>query len=314
MKFSIAHITNRKIACHDWFCDGLVKQVGSGEWPEIIFIDSVLWQDPIGRKKELLDTVAGRFKYRHEPPKPTVWQGPTRLTTQDYFAASNARNTGICLASTPYIMFVDDLSVLGPQWLSNVRHAAEGKYCVAGSYRKSFDMVVEGGELKSHRPNIQEGTGRDLGLDSRCGVGRDTGIVKVDGGLLYGCSCGFSIDTLLQVNGFDEIHDSSGAEDYSLGITLQKWGHQLWFNRNVFSCESEELHGQHPVMKRIIKPGNPDASHVILNRLKADPRPRTYGNFFELRDLRNSVLAGNPFPVPTKPSHHWFDNADLRTM
>jgi len=296
----------------EWFADGLCR-LCSGDFPEVVFVDAVLWDRPDERRHEIASIVDGRFPYKHVAPKPTVWCGPGRKTKTDYFAASNARNTGICYASQPYIFYMDDLSVMSDDWIKEASHASSNGYIVAGSYKKVLDMVVENGQLKSFTVHRNE-HGKDIGLDSRWSFGSSNGIIRMDGGMLYGCSCGFPIEDLLQVNGWDEIHDSSGAEDYSLGISLQKHGKQLWFNRNLHTTEDDLAHGQGPVLKRIIKPGNPDASHVILNRLRADPKPRTYGNFFELRTMRDGILNGGSFSPATMPTHHWFDGQEISSM
>lgn len=307
MSYTLCHITSRKVSKQDWFCDSLCRQVGSGEFPHVVFVDALLWGDNGSRRQEVRDAVNGRFVYDHVPPKPSVWLGPTRLTTQDYFAASNARNTGICYARGDYIMFIDDLSVMMPGFIDNVRHAAHHQYVVGGAYKKVFELVVEDGVAVSYREHAG-------GIDSRWGQGRDTGVVPIQGGQLYGCSCGFPMEALFKINGYDELCDSMGSEDYLAGIMLEKAGYKISYNRNIFTLESEELHGQLPVMKRVIKPGNPDQSWVLLNRVRADPKPRAYGNNFEIKELRSHILSGGAFPVPAEPKLHWFDQEPLSRM
>jgi len=306
--WTICFVTNRQICGMDWFADALCRQCPDGNFPQVIIVDSVSWRlDPEMRKIEWANAVKGRFEYTLTTPKPTVWQGPHRLTTQDYFAPSNARNTGILLCKTSYLYFIDDVSVMLPGFLDNVRHAAQHGYIMGGSYKKVFELKVRNGLIESCREHAG-------GVDSRWSRGSDSGIVPLNGGSLFGCSCGFPIEALLQVGGYDEMCDSQGAEDYSLGIALEKHGYKLFYNRNACTYESEELHGQLPVMKRIIKPGNPDASHVHLNRLLADPRPVANTKYFNIRELRQKILAGEPFPIPTEPSRHWFDSEPLALM
>lgn len=307
MSFSLCYLTNRKTPRFDWFCDGIVRQCGSAVDFEVIVVDSVLWDDAAGRRQELADIVKGRFAYKHVPPKPSVFQGPHRLTKSDFFAASNARNTGICHSSKDYIYFIDDLSIMLGDFLSNVRHAAQGKYVVGGAYKKVLELVVENGDAKSWREFPQ-------GLDSRLGRGSKEGIRPINGGALYGCSMGLPMGAMLQINGFDEIYDSQGGEDYSVGIALEKWGHKIWYNLNLMTLEDELAHGQGPIFKRIIKPGNPDSSWVVLNRLNGASRPRAFGNTFELAELRRDTLAGKPLPIPKEPKTHWFDGQPLSEM
>ena len=305
MNFSICYITNRHQPQFQWFVDSLCRQVGSDTFPEIIFIDSVLWEKGGERRTELAAIVAGRFPYRHEAPKPCVWCGPTRLTQRNYFAAANTRNTGACYASRDYIFFVDDLSVLMGDWLKEARHAAQHRYVVGGAYKKAFEMVVEGGELKSARFTAG-------GTDSRWGIGSVGGIVPIGGGQLYGCSFGIPMHRFLEVNGQDEACDSMGGEDYYLGLSLEKLGVPIFYNINLYSVESEEGHGQGPVFLRLDKGlGQSSLDHLAKKRQHG---PRAMGNNFNLAEIRRNVLNGGGFPVPVEPSLHWWDNQPLSEL
>jgi len=327
MNFSIVHLTNRQDACHQWFADALCRQC-KGDFPEVIFVDAVLWHDGY-RRKEVADAVAGRFPYKHVNVKPNVWQGPTRLTKVDFFAASNARNTGVCYASQPYIFFQDDLSVMLPGWIDNARHAAQGGYVALGSYRKVRNLVVEDGEVKSWEP-LLNAEGKDTGLDCRWGFGSDAGIVKAAPNHLYGCSFGLPTERMLQVNGQDEIFDGMGYEDVSLSLALTNVGCEIFYNRNMATWESDEKHFQGTPLRRDDPGKSPmDASHSLYYGTKQYPAPsgfqfggvtnnpsytRAIGNRFDLRSLRNRILAGGTFPVPSEPKHRWYDNVPLEQL
>lgn len=337
MTFSLVYLTNRENPCFAWFVDSLCRQVEDGNFPQVVFIDAMLWHRE-DRRRELADVVAGRFPYRHEPPKPCVWQGPHRLTTQDCFAAASARNTGICLASKPYIIFCDDLSVLAPGWLREARHAAQEGYVVMGAYRKVTKLVVDAGRIVSWSPHMvkdPDGKEHDAGLDCRWSQGSDNGLVPTQPSNLYGCSFGAPIEALLDVNGQDEIFDGMGYEDCALGYTLLRtrqksfFGHptNLFYNRNMLTYESEEMHHQGQPMKggRVDK-DNGRAS-VVLYRGGVAPSGfksiglqndagyvRSIGTRQNLRELRRQVLAGATFPVPTEPATHWYDNQPLKEI
>jgi hypothetical protein len=312
MNLSIVYLTSRKQSCVQWFVDSLHRQTPhvADINIQLVFVDTRIWYDGEPRRKEFANAVAGRFDFTHTPPKDTVWQGPRRLTTQDYFCASSARNTGCMYAKHEYLLFVDDLSVLMPGWLENALHAAENGYVVCGAYKKVKKLVVEDGIATSY----EEFAG---GIDSRWSMGSPSGIVKWTGSALYGCSFGCPTDGFLRVNGFDEMLDGQSGEDYDFGIRIERAGYSVFYNRNMLTLESEELHGQLPVMKRVIKhkEGSPDASVICLNRvLNETQRIRTMQEYYDLATERQLVLAGSEPTFINAPQHHWFDGMPLSEM
>jgi len=287
-----------------------------------------MWERPDERRALFAEAVKGRFEYTLTPPRPNIWQGPTRLTKQDYFAAANARNTGLCYARGDYIFFVDDLSVLGSFWLDNAMHAAHSGYICLGAYRKVKNLVVEDGEIKSFDP-MMEG-GKDIGMDCRWSQGSDGGIVKTIPSNLYGCSFGAPVDAMLKINGQDEIFDGMGYEDVSSGYALHNNGYKLFYNRNVLTLEDGPAHFQgKPLLRE--DPGNSpmDASHTLYFGSAAFPAPsqfqftgvltnnsykRSIGTKQDLRKLREHILSGGQFPVPTQPSNHFWTGVPLADL
>lgn len=324
MSLTIVHLTNRKQACHQWFADSLCRQAEGKIDFDVVFVDSIIWSEGQVRRDEVSAVVAGRFPFRHSPPKPTVWQGPTRLTKEDWFAASNARNTGFCLASGDYIMFVDDLSVLLPGWLNNVRHAAQHRYIVGGCYKKVEELTIENGEIK-HFKEIAGGT------DCRMWRGTAKGITQMNPGELYGCSFGVPLEAVLQTNGQDEIYDGGGYEDTALGFCLANngWRDKMFYNINIGTLEDGPLHGQGKPARREDFGTHPNnCSHALSYGKITCPSGRRFpgafnqdgayrravGNNFNIDELRQSVLNGGSFPVPTEPSRHYWDNRLLSDL
>lgn len=342
MNVTIAHVTSRLEPCWDWFADSLVSQLTPEELKQVqvIFIDRHLWKpefrtafpdwrdltkiqlesteyhDP-ARWDKLEAAVRGRFDFQFMPPKPNVWQGAFRLTTKDWFTAAQARNTAIMASERQYFVGVDDLSVLLPGWAIQVRHAAQNGYCVCGAYKKVKKLVVEGGKVAS----FEEYPG---GVDTRWNRGSDGGIVPWSGSGLFGCSFGMPVELLLTVNGFDEATDGQSAEDYDLGIRAQRAGGKFFYNRNMTTYESEEMHfldAPLPRESKLVLPerlpagyeGNPMSDHVMLNRVTREERVTTLGGV-SLRELRAQFLDTSFVPIPRTPDYDWRDGKPLAEM
>lgn len=319
---TIAYFTNRRDCRIEWFFDSLNRQMK--EQNPKIEIDIVVidffkeerdekdWTWTLKAQYRLPETVRLDF----EPPKPTVWQGKHRLTQQDWFAASNARNTAICLARGEWIAFVDDLSILGDKWLERVIAAMDKPDTITlGTYQKMTEMVVDDGVLLSY--------GKVSGRDNRMDVVKGDGPHPATGQWLYGCSLIAPIEAFLRINGFDEDCDGMGFEDCIAGLMLERNGYKFLFDPLMLTIESEELHAQGPVFVRKSKrskndPLNDKAAQdwTMLNMVTRGARnyaPNYFGDG-GIRRLRERVFAGEPFPIQQIPEHHWFDGQPLREM
>jgi len=304
---TIAYITNRRNPRFHWFCDSLVREVGSDlDVCDVLVVD--YWKN-----NRPLET--DKFNFKHVAPKPTVWQGPYRLTSIEYFAASNTRNTAICHAKGDHIVFVDDLSVIMPGWYGAVKEAIAGGYIGLGAYKKVRNLVVEDGV-----PTFEE---CEKGVDHRLKHSKDGQPIPAKGEWLYGCSFVAPVEALLQVNGFDEDADSMGGEDYLLGLMLQFHGWKMVYDPRMFTIESDEAHGEERPFMRLIKPHTArskfrekDASHAILHMVTQRGRHKAPNYFGHggIRALRERILAGEDFPVFQIPEHHWCDGQPLREM
>lgn len=316
---TIAYITSRKNPRIEWFLDSLTRQVGDS-WDDIkvVIVDHYYKERhkdtiPWFRATQLPD----QFSYFHTPPKPSVWQGEHRLTKVDWFAASNARNTALCLAPDGWIAYVDDLSVLMPGWLQSVKDAMRDNYLVCGAYRKVRNLVVENGEVKSFEDS-------KAGRDSRWGSGSDSQAVPCSGRSLFGCSCAMPVEALLNIGGWPEFADGLSFEDVLTGICLNNAGYGFRYDRRMLTYESEELHSEEPAMRRedwhfeggipkVGGNGHNDKSHAAL---RIAEQSHYFDNYYEggIRKMREEVLAGNPFPVVGNPRHCWFTKLRLEDL
>jgi len=330
MTLNISWLTSRKAPCFEWFISSLLRQL-KGDFTDIQIIVVDYWLQEIPHHNWTTDDATKRrtawqamipsgLQCVLTNPKPTPWQGPHRLTKNDYFAAANTRNTAICFAKDGHLAYVDDLSVLCSEWLQAVREACGANRITAGAFKKHKNLVVENGEAKSF--DVYE-----PGMDSRWSHGRDYAI-PCPPTWLFGCSLVAPVERFLEVNGWAEICDSGGLglEDCSMGIAWANHGHQLWYDRRMLTYESEERHFQQPSMRRIDKkkdgtvtiPGygtHPDEKGHHLVRVLS--KAKRFTNYFEpggIERLRQRILSGEPFPVILEPRHDWHDSQPLEQL
>lgn len=306
MNVTVCYMTNRRDCRFEWFHSTLLRQMGGERLCKLVVVDFYADERP-AEQKALADVWT--------TPKPTVWQGPHRLTSVDYFAPSNARNTALCFADDGYVVFVDDLSALLPGWWDIVRDEAENdrQRVVLGRYAKVVDLRVEDGEIAGWTP-------WPSGVDHRYNPDLGPVLVTATGGWLYGASVCLPVEAMLQINGFDEDCDSMGGEDYAAGIMLENRGWPIVYHQGMVTYEDEMLHHAETPFKRIIKHKGPgsrfterDASLHYLNLVKYRGRDRA-PNYCDLRALRESILAGGSFPISQIPEHDWRDGQPLREM
>lgn len=331
---TVAYVTFRRSPRFQWFASSLERELREtlkSQYPfefdrsqlQVLVID--------GRRDERL--FSAPFPIEHHAPKPTVWQGQHRLTKNEYFCAANTRNTAFALARGKQIAFVDDLSVLLPGWLAAHLHAARNCYVLASTTCKVKNLIV------SEDGTVVGSVAHPPGVDSRMSKlpagGEPMGC---PGGWLYGGSFSVPMDYALAVNGQDEICDTIGGEDYDFGIRLERAGAPMYISRHG-TLEDEDAHHTEAPMIRLDKPwppvggvprtalpggwsapaepnaaDGPFSSNYLYNSLIRSSRTWTIGNAFDLRELRETILAGGEFPVPKEPKTHWVDGQSLETM
>jgi len=79
--------------------------------------------------------------------------------------------------------------------------------------------------------------------------------------------------------------------------------------------QSRGEHGLAGVDKLVTGSDGPYSSNRLYNKLMRErERFTSVGNHFDLRELRDRVQRGEPFPVPAEPSTHWVDGQPLSEM
>ena len=234
---SIVYITFRENCMFNWFIDSLNIQSTDDikKILQIIIVDGYLNDDnSISRREYFSNLINNEYDFIHVKPKPTKWQGEYKLTNENYFAAANTRNTGACYTKHPYIAFVDDLGVLGPLWLNSIIEGSKHNKIYCGAYTKLNSMIVDKGIMISG-----DSTG---GVDSRLGLYKND-ISICPGSHMYGSSFSMPLCYYFEVNGQNEMCDGLSAEDYDLGIRLERSGKTLYYNKNMFIYESNVSFG-----------------------------------------------------------------------
>lgn len=308
MSISIAYMTCRRNPRIAWFLQSLAFQC-SDRNQNIIIVD--FYADEPGRRDEFDKLNIGGFQTTHVTPKPSVYQGKHRITQVNCFDASGARNTAICLCSDPWIAFVDDLSVLGPGWYSAAIQATKRVGYTYGSYQKVKDLVVENGAITGF-------TDHEHGHDTRRAlIPSQDRAIPCPPDWLFGCSLVAPVETVLDSGGWPEsLCAGMGYEDSCFGKIIRNRRDKSTFDPTMLTYESEE---GHHVPDDVFRRSDPCKCHPCTNprndkshaALAAVRRAKSINNGYSIRALRDIVLAGGEFPVPTWPVHDWFSGESL---
>lgn len=314
MSLTVAYITARRNCRFDWLFQSLARQKGVKRITQIVIVDFYMqesdeWMgsdvDARFFSTQFHADAAGFGKIvTHVAPRPTIWAGPHRITKENWWHASAARNSAIALCENPWIAFLDDRCVLTPGWLPAIKHAMARKYIVAGSYEKHRGLVVKNGAVVSS----EEITGRDNREEMAKGR-----IIKGNGSWLYGCTFALPIEWALKVNGFPEDYcDGISMEDIIFGMCLHNNGYPIRYDPSMLMIEDRTKEECTEVYRREDKGVSPnDKSHKLL---EVFANSKTALNSFDLRKIRDDVLAGKPFPSPSASHVDWYDMQAIKGL
>lgn len=305
MKVSIVFMTARQEPMLEWVVEDIAKQCHDGDEIELLVID--FFGRPLSNQAHVvlgaMRNHGLRVSSTVSKPKPTIWQGEHRITTDDHWATANARNTALVLAQHEFVAFLDDRCHLGPAWLDTVRqYEAHRAAVLVGSYDKHEDGAITS---RDHRREIKPNGQRNC-----------------HPGWLYGCSFALPLDWALEVNGFEEGTDGLTGEDYIFGLMLGNADHPLDFVPDMFVRQDRTkgnvtCKGIYKCKDKGVSPN--DKSHAALERFGAKTRTEFTPNLRTLRRQRREAVANGrrwtfPVPDPTATYLDWYDDQDIRTM
>lgn len=258
-----------------------------------------------------LKLISSQYPISHLPsavgPKPTLWQGPHKITSQEWWAASNARNTGLCLAKSEWIAFLDDRCVPAPSWMEAVREAMDGGYMVFGSYEKRHGMKVENGRI------IEPGTLNSM--DNRWEHMEQHQLPNpypCTGNYCYGCSIAMPLDWALQIGGFEEAMDGMGFEDVIFGLMAQNNGYPMRYDMRMHVVQDRTPGLTGITYRREDRGVSPnDKSHRALELFGT---AKNTSNRHFLLQSRAAVQRGEPFPPLYTSRQDWWDGADIAEL
>lgn len=312
MKLAIVMITARREPHYDWLFDSLALQSGNDIVEQVILVDYYAQVCDDQTEEMVQDRIHSARACAKQfddittvvPPKPNVWGGPHRFTKEPWWHISESRNSGICLCRSEFISFLDDRCVLMPGYLPGIRAAMKGNYAAAGAYEKRFGMQVENGVI-THGGEV---TGRD----PRNPKGNLRKPVPTYGGCWCGCNMALPLEWCLEIGGFSELCSGLGLEDVVFGNMLALNNHITKFDPLMAIVEDRTRDPGENMPKRTDKNVSPnDKSHALLDKISGSKHAN---NLYDIRAVRESVLAGNPFPIPTEPKVDWYDSEPLSQM
>lgn len=301
---TIAFVTGREDPRLDWVIEGLAAQADIHDEITLVLIDFY------GRSAADLGAELGGNRCPwlvdviESPPKPTIWQGPHRVTSRDWWAQSNARNTALVLCPTDYIAFLDDRCELGPDWLETVRRGDRERASVlAGAYEK-FDAGL------AIATDAQRTT-----ADSRKAHAPASGRINCGGSWLFGCTFALPLAWALEVNGFEEGCDGISMEDVIFGSMLANRGRRIDYAPGLFVHQHRARSSDH-TFHRADKGKSPDdKSHAMLTRFATRKRTELTADLTAMRErIAERGAPGWPVPVRGYPYRDWYDEQLISEM
>lgn len=294
---TIAYITSRNEPHFDWMIQSLIPQLYSNEKVDVLVIDGLFSE---AREQQFMSAAVlpSNVTVNVYPVKPNIWQGKYKVTKEEAWAKANSLNTSLTLCKNDFWSFVDDRCVLGSGWLQAVREAQDADYACCGGYEKCQNMRVKDGIIEDY--------GKLLGVDTRL-----PGRYPFDS--FYGGSGALPLEWALNVGGFAELTEGTGLEDSMFGSVLKNNGYPIYYDSTMRLIEDRTPGKIDGAFKRRDKGESPqDRSHQIVYRLE---NSKDSLNDYNLRELRESVLKGEPFPIPGPGPHRdWYDDQLISEM
>jgi glycosyltransferase involved in cell wall biosynthesis len=300
MKITLIFMTGRADPKLEWVLGVLARDMDATDEIDLIVVDALdrTLVEILGAAP--LPSFPGYVSIFVTPPKPNVWQGKHRVTSCDWWATANARNTAIVLAHHDYLVFIDDRGVPGPSWLSTIREGErERSGVLAGAYEKRETRGAITILTRDHRHEI-----------------KPSGLANCGGGWLYGCTFALPLAWALEVNGLEEGCDGLTGEDYIFGLMLGNAGHRIDFVPSLFVSQdrtvgNETCKGAYACRDKGASPR--DKSHAALDRFGVRKRTEFTPDLTELRARRE---RGDPWPIPNPAIDYrdWYDQELIRNM
>lgn len=305
-KITFIYITCRENPQLSWFIESLYQQYityknNMGDVViQLVIVDYNLQYNKL-RIDQFKNIINDKFDYIHVMPFPDAGQGPHKQTKENLFAASLARNTGVCYAKHPYVCFIDDLCWLTDNSFQKIVECAKLNVIVAFAYKKIFDLVIENNKL------ISTGV---INADHRLSIYNPDFLTEISGTHLFGYSA-CPLAEILKINGYDQITDGIGFDDVYFGVRLERAGNKIYYHSGIIFLETEDncdvghifkridplltkeeyfkILGSYGTIDRWDKDGRFDSSHILLDLLL---RPSYYseGNNYNLSELRNVIM------------------------
>jgi len=288
VKITIGYITAREEPHLEWLIDGLEQQARPDDEIELIVVDA------LGRSAAAIGyrSIKAIRKLVETRPKPTIWQGPHRITAHDFFANANARNTAIVLCRTSYICFLDDRCKPEAGWFDQIRRGERKRESViCGPYDKHEDWGLSLDHRRQREPRGQK---------------------NCSGSWCFGGNFALPLDWALEINGCEEGCDPVGLEDCMMGHMLSNRGRRIDFVIEM-SVQQDRRGFVHPLnFPRQDKGRSPhDKSHALEDRFRGRKRTEFTP---DLTALRSQLAKGGTFPIPDPKADHrdWYDGAPIR--
>lgn len=314
VKLSIVTITARKDPRFQDMADAIARSLRKHpcelEW---VVVDYWAWFDK--RRNETIRRAVGeRFEHQHLPPKPNPWQGPNRITRQDYPAPNNARNTAYIVATGTHIVGLDDCTIPVEDWLYYHQRFATYNKGLCGSYASVKDVKVEKGQLLFADEPIDY-------TDMRNQLHKE-GPQVCEGRWMYGYNFSVPLNNLVKINGFDELFDGElGCEDIDVGIRLERAGLTFHYIPECLVYQVMTTHApcfaEVTTKKKTLWQDRKEhhANEWLMEALYFDAeRVWTCGNYWSLSKARHSYRAGLEFPQIVHPGFDWRNGASLEGM